>query len=110
MTNSDELAEKHARNREQRIQQVLRWAEYVRTHPDEVWGEQVNRLVNSQLEAARHHEHDRPDPDELRASPLLDGEESRTDERALDDEAPRTDERTRDDEELRTDDRERDDE
>lgn len=71
MTNSDELAEKHARNREQRIQQVLRWAEYVRTHPDEVWGEQVNRLVNAQLEAARHCEDERPDPGQVRESPLL---------------------------------------
>lgn len=92
MTNSDELAEKHARNREQRIQQVLRWAEYVRTHPDEVWGEQVNRLVNSQLEAARHHEDERPDPRELRESPLLDEEEEARSDGPGDDERTRTDE------------------
>lgn len=73
MTNSEELAEKHARNRQQRIEQVTRWADYVRTHPDEKWGQQVNRLVNAQLQAARHQEDDRPDPDELRESELLDG-------------------------------------
>lgn len=71
MTNSEKLADKHACNCEQRIRQVLRWADYVRTHPDEVWGEQVNRLVNAQLEAARHFEDERPDPEDLRKSPLL---------------------------------------
>lgn len=57
----DALAEKHARNRERRLQRIKEWAEYVRTHPDDDWGRQVNRLVNSQLESARHHEDERPD-------------------------------------------------
>jgi hypothetical protein len=73
MTNSDEHDEKHARNRRERHDQIKAWAEYVRTHPDEDWGEQVNELVNAQLQSARHFEHDRPDMDELRDSSLLDG-------------------------------------
>lgn len=63
MTDSDELERKHARNRERRLQQIREWAEYVRSHPDDDWGEQVNRLVNAQLESARHHEDQRPDID-----------------------------------------------
>lgn len=63
MTDSDELGAKHARNRERRLRQIREWAEYVRTHPDEDWAEQVNRLVNAQLESARHHEDERPDVD-----------------------------------------------
>lgn len=63
MTDSEELERKHARNRKRRLQQITAWAEYVRTNPDEEWGEQVNRLVNAQLESARHHEDDRPDID-----------------------------------------------
>lgn len=72
MTDSDELDEKHARNRRQRYEQIKAWAEYVRSTPDEQWGKQVNRLVNSQLRSARHFEEERPDPDELRDSPLFD--------------------------------------
>ncbi|QPV63413.1 hypothetical protein I7X12_01895 [Halosimplex litoreum] len=71
MTNSD-LEEKHARNRELRRAEIRRWAEYVRTNPDDDWGEQVNKLVDSQLASARHHEHERPDIDQLRESSLLD--------------------------------------
>lgn len=71
MTNSD-LEAKHARNRNQRRTEIRRWAEYVRTNPDEEWGQQVNTLVDSQIASARHHEDDRPDMDELRESALLD--------------------------------------
>lgn len=72
MSNSDALEEKAARNREQRREFVEEWAEYVRTHPDDDWGEQVNRLVNAQIETAREMQDVRPDPDELRDSPLFD--------------------------------------
>lgn len=74
MTNSDKLDEKRAQNRRERYEQIKEWAEYVRTNPDEDWGEQVNELVNSQLQSARHFEHDRPDMAELRDSPLFDGD------------------------------------
>jgi hypothetical protein len=67
----DPLDEKHARNREQRLQQIKEWARYVRTHPDDDWGEQVNRLVNSQLESARHHEDERPDLSDTGERPHL---------------------------------------
>jgi len=49
----DALAAKHERNREQRVEAVKRWVEYIRDHPAEVWGAQQNRLVNSQIESAR---------------------------------------------------------
>jgi hypothetical protein len=49
----DALAAKHGRNREERLEGIRRWAEYVREQPPEVWGPQQNRLVNSQLESAR---------------------------------------------------------
>jgi hypothetical protein len=72
MTDSDELAAKHARNRQERHKQIREWAAYVRTHPDEEWGRQVNTVVDAQLQSARHFEHDRPSIDELRSSPLFD--------------------------------------
>lgn len=73
MTGSEERERKQARNRRRRLRRIKEWAEYVRTHPDDDWGEQVNALVDAQLQSARHHEDDRPDPDELRDSPLFDG-------------------------------------
>lgn len=36
-----------------RYEQVIRWAEYVNTHPPEVWGPQQNAVVNGQLESAQ---------------------------------------------------------
>lgn len=72
MGSSERLEAKHARNREQRREQIRQWAAYVRTHPDEDWGEQVNTIVDAQLQSARHFEHTRPDLDSLRDSPLLD--------------------------------------
>jgi len=75
MSDLSNLEEKHARNREERIQFIKEWAEYVRTHPDDEWGEQVNKLVNSQIRAARRVEDERPDMDRLREeSPLLNPE------------------------------------
>jgi hypothetical protein len=49
----DALATKHERNREERLEGIVRWADYVREQPPDVWGPQQNRLVNSQLESAR---------------------------------------------------------
>lgn len=72
MNGSGEIDEKHAANLERRRRQIRDWAAYVRSHPDEDWGEQVNRLVDSQIESARHHEDDRPNPETLRSSPLFD--------------------------------------
>ncbi|WP_158059316.1 hypothetical protein [Halorussus halophilus] len=82
MSNSPELEQKHADNRQERLEFIKEWADYVRTHPDDVWGPQVNKLVNSQLESARHFEDERPDMDELRESPLLNrnGDDDATDD------------------------------
>ena len=65
MSNSDPVDEQFARNQQERYEFIKAWAEYVRTHPDDDWGEQVNRLVNSQLESARAFEDERPNLDEI---------------------------------------------
>jgi hypothetical protein len=70
MINSETLEDKHERNQRQRYEFIKEWAEYVRTHPDDDWGEQVNIVIDSQLESARHFGDERPNLDEL-DSPLL---------------------------------------
>lgn len=50
---SDRLAAKHEHNRQERLDGVKRWVEYIREQPPEVWGREQNRLVNTQLESAR---------------------------------------------------------
>ncbi|WP_198661994.1 hypothetical protein [Halorussus litoreus] len=49
----DRLAEKHQKNRQQRVEAVKRWVRYVKKNPPEKWGEQQNRVIDSQLRAAR---------------------------------------------------------
>ncbi|TKX85360.1 hypothetical protein EXE43_14055 [Halorubrum sp. SS5] len=36
-----------------RYEQVIRWAEYIKTQPPEVWGPQQNAVVNGQIESAQ---------------------------------------------------------
>ncbi|SNR46721.1 hypothetical protein [Halorubrum vacuolatum] len=36
-----------------RYEAVVRWAEYIRDHPPEVWGPQQNAVVNGQIESAQ---------------------------------------------------------
>ncbi len=40
-------------NKEERMNFVEYWADYVRTHPDEVWSRQQKLVINSQLMSAR---------------------------------------------------------
>ncbi|WP_144903926.1 hypothetical protein [Halobellus captivus] len=47
------LDAKHERNREQRIEGIKRWVEYIRSEPPEKWGSQQNAIVNGQLDAAQ---------------------------------------------------------
>lgn len=54
----DALEAEHERNRERRITGIKRWVEYVQTHPADEWGDQLNRLVDSQLESARQSDLD----------------------------------------------------
>lgn len=54
----DELEAKHERNRERRIAGIKRWVKYIETHDPDEWGEQLNRLVDSQLESARQSDLD----------------------------------------------------
>lgn len=49
----DSLDAKHERNRQQRIEAVKRWVEYIKSEPPEKWGPQQNTVVNNQLEAAQ---------------------------------------------------------
>ena len=51
--NTDPLAAKHERNRRERLDEIERWVEYIQHNPPEVWGEQLNTLIESQLEAAQ---------------------------------------------------------
>mgnify|MGYP000712769194 CR=1 FL=1 len=52
MLNSNEFEDEQRRNTEQRRAMIKRWAEYVRTHDDEDWSRQQNRLIDSQLQSA----------------------------------------------------------
>jgi hypothetical protein len=36
-----------------RYEQIIRWAEYIKEQPPEVWGPQQNAVVNGQLESAQ---------------------------------------------------------
>ncbi|SNR30318.1 hypothetical protein SAMN06266787_1011069 [Halorubrum ezzemoulense] len=36
-----------------RYEQVIRWAEYIKAQPPEVWGPQQNAVVNGQIESAQ---------------------------------------------------------
>jgi hypothetical protein len=49
----DHLDAKHERNREQRIEKIKHWVEYIKTEPPETWGPQQNAVVNDQLDAAQ---------------------------------------------------------
>jgi len=49
----EHLGTKHERNREQRIEGIKRWVEYIESEPPETWGPQQNAVVNDQLEAAK---------------------------------------------------------
>lgn len=49
----EHLNAKHERNREQRIEGIKRWVEYIKSEPPETWGPQQNAVVNDQLDAAQ---------------------------------------------------------
>jgi len=41
-------------NKEERMNFVEYWAEYVKTHPDKVWSRQQNILINSIMQNAKN--------------------------------------------------------
>ena len=41
-------------NNQERMNFVNYWADYVKTHPDKVWSQQQNILINSQIRNAKH--------------------------------------------------------
>ena len=71
MDNSRTVEEMLDANQRERREFIKQWAEYVRTHPDDDWGAQVNTLVDAQLESARQLEDIRRDLDDI-DSRLLD--------------------------------------
>ena len=52
MLSSDEFERSHRQNVQERRAFIKRWAEYVRTHDDEEWSRQQNKLIDSQLQSA----------------------------------------------------------
>jgi len=52
MLNSDEFERSQRQNADERRAFIKRWAEYVRTHDDEEWSHQQNKLIDSQLQTA----------------------------------------------------------
>jgi len=52
MLNSDEFERSQRQNADERQAFIRRWAEYVRTHDDEEWSRQQNKLIDSQLQTA----------------------------------------------------------
>lgn len=50
------LSAKHEQNRQERIEGIKRWVEYIQQQPPETWGSQQNRLIDSQLASARETE------------------------------------------------------
>lgn len=54
----DDLEAKHEQNRQQRAKRIKRWVEFIKTHDADEWGDQQNRLVDSQLESARQSDID----------------------------------------------------
>ena len=49
----EHLNARHERNREQRIEGIKRWVDYIKSEPPEKWGPQQNAVVNDQLDAAQ---------------------------------------------------------
>ena len=49
----EHLDAKHERNREQRIESIKRWVEYIKSEPPEKWGPQQNAVVNDQLDSVQ---------------------------------------------------------
>ena len=49
MTNLDELRDQQRENTAERREFVKQWAEFVRTHSDQEWSAQQNRLIDSQV-------------------------------------------------------------
>ena len=52
MLNSSEFEQSQQENVERRRASIKRWAAYVRTHDDEEWSRQQNKVIDPQLETA----------------------------------------------------------
>jgi septal ring factor EnvC (AmiA/AmiB activator) len=50
---SDALAATQRENRQDRLEAIKRWVEYMETNPPSVWGDEQNRLIDAQVAAAR---------------------------------------------------------
>ncbi|MFB6178648.1 MAG: hypothetical protein ABEI77_02855 [Halorientalis sp.] len=52
MLSSEEFERTQQQNTKERRAFIKRWAEYVRTHDDEEWSRQQNKLIDTQIESA----------------------------------------------------------
>jgi hypothetical protein len=52
MLSSDEFERSKRQSIQERRAFIKRWVEYVRTHEDEEWSRQQNKLIDSQLQSA----------------------------------------------------------
>lgn len=56
---TDDLEDKHARNRAQRLEWIDQWAEFVaHAKDDREWGDQLNELVEFQIGAVQEVDED----------------------------------------------------
>jgi hypothetical protein len=49
----EHLDAKEERNREQRIEGIKRWVDYIESESPETWGPQQNAIVNDQIDVAQ---------------------------------------------------------
>ncbi|MFB1066733.1 hypothetical protein [Natrinema sp. H-ect4] len=80
----EHLDAKHERNREQRIEGIKRWVEYIKSEPPETWEPQQNAVVNDQLDAAQsvqtsasHQQHVKDDAEDILEEESNSGDDSR---------------------------------
>jgi len=52
MLSSDDFERSKRQSIQERRAFIKRWVEYVRTHEDEEWSRQQNKLIDSQLQSA----------------------------------------------------------
>lgn len=57
LVTKNEIEEFREQNRKDRLWFVDYWAEYVRTHPDEDWSMQQNKLINAVYDGVRKNRH-----------------------------------------------------
>lgn len=65
--NSERVDADRTPERQPRFESVLRWVQYMRDNPPEVWGPQQNAVVDGQIESAQTLDRDAEDERRIRA-------------------------------------------